>query len=508
MEAEKNIRSVVGKMRLNSFLLSILSASLLILAFPKPDLGFVAWFALVPWFFAIRREKALPAFLLSYLAGLVFFSGILYWVSYVSRLGFTVLVLYLALYFAVFGMIFSKQARPLALSSLFFMPCIWAALEYIRSHLFTGFGWALLGHSQYSALPIIQISDITGAYGVSFLLVLVNVGIWQMIGSSQRKLSLKKSLSTFLCVLFLVGLVLGYGYFKLNQRPQGQSIKVAVVQGNIPQRIKWDWRARDYILERYVRLSEQAALNQPQIIIWPETSVPGYLEDDPKLLKEISSLSRKAFPAYLLVGAPQIDKDRKTYNSASLLFRGKIIQRYDKLHLVPFGEFIPCPGLFSRFSFAGLAGDFSPGKDDTVFSLPDSKLKFSALICFEDVFGHLARTFVRKGAQFLVNMTNDAWFRDSSAPYQHLQASVFRAVENRVNVVRSANTGISCFINPWGKILSRVSDYLGRDLLVEGEKTQELEVISMPSFYTSFGDIFAWLCLITSGFSLFRRKRH
>ena len=161
---------------------------------------------------------------------------------------------------------------------------------------------------------------------------------------------------------------------------------------------------------------------------------------------------------------------------------------------------MPWPEFFSRFSFAGLIGNFSPGNDYTVFSLErlNPPVKLSALICFEDVFGHLARKFARGGAQILVNMTNDAWFGDSAEPCLHLQSSVFRAVENRVNVVRSANTGISCFISPCGEILSRVSDDSGRDVLLAGEKTQELEIVPMPSFYTTFGDIFAWLCLIAS----------
>ena len=429
-------------------------------------------------------------------------------------------MLYLAIYFALFGLIFSWYRKVYnkqsTINNLFIIPCVWVALEYIRSHLFTGFSWALLGYSQYLTLPIIQISDITGAYGVSFLIVLVNVGIYQL-GRNISKLKAQSSklkgslstlyslLSTFLCVLFPLILVLGYGYFRLNHKPEGQKVKVAVVQGNIPQWQKWDPEARDYILEKYSHLTKQNALNQPDIIIWPETSVPGFLEEDPELLPKVTSLSKKIYPAYLLVGTPQEAEGRLIYNSASLILKGEIVQRYDKLHLVPFGEFIPWPKIFSRFSFAGLIGNFTPGEDYTVFSLErlNPPAKLSAMICFEDVFGHFVRNFVQKGAQILVNMTNDAWFEDSSEPYQHLQASVFRAVENRVNVVRSANTGVSCFINPWGKILGRVSDYSGRDVLVEGEKAQELQIISMPSFYTAFGDVFAWLCLVVSGVFLF-----
>jgi apolipoprotein N-acyltransferase len=507
--ALRNISDAAAKMLSSSIFLFILSATLLILAFPKPDLSFLAWFALVPWFFALGKQKALQAFFLSYLVGLVFFSGILYWVTYVSSLGFAILVCYLSLYFAVFGLLFSINYKQATINNLFIIPCVWVALEYIRAHLFSGFGWALLGYSQYRNLAIIQISDITGAYGVSFLIVLVNVGIWQAIFRLRKKDSFKKAILPVFCTLFSVLLTLGYGYFRLNHRPEGKNIKVAVVQGNIPQWQKWQPQARDFILKRYSSLTEQAARKKPEIIIWPETSLPGYLEDDPELLKEITSLSNKISPAYLLIGTPQQGAGRMTYNSATLLLQGKIIQRYDKLHLVPFGEFMPWPGFFSRFSFAGLIGNFSPGENYTVFSLDQTKakVKFSVLICFEDVFAHLTRNFSQTGAQVLVNMTNDAWFEDSSEPCQHLQASVFRAVENRVNLVRSANTGISCFINPWGKILSRVSNHLGRDVLVQGEKTQGLEIVSIPSFYTTFGDIFAWFCLIASSFAFLWRRR-
>ena len=492
--------------------LSILSAGLLILSFPKPNLQFLAWVALVPWLFALRGQRPLRAFLLSYLTGLVFFSGVVYWVNYVSSLGFTVLVLYLALYFAVFGLVFSPFTFHPSPFTFLLIPSLWVALEYIRSHLFTGFGWALLGYSQYRVLPIIQISDITGAYGVSFLIVLVNVGIYQTISLSlenrkQKTENRKRILYSVLCLLSSVILVLTYGYYKLNQPVEGEGIKVAVVQGNIPQKMKWDPQAREYILEKYSRLTGQALLKQPQLIIWPETSVPGYLEDDPELLEKITSLSEQSWPAYLLVGTPQmVGRQGKSYNSATLLLQGQVMQRYDKLHLVPFGEFTPCPALFSRFSFAGLIGDFIPGEDYTVFDLEfeDSTVSLGALICFEDVFGHLARRFVQKGAQILVNITNDAWFEDSSEPEQHLQASVFRAVENRVNLLRSANTGVSCFINPWGKILGRITDSAGRDVLVEGEKTQELQITSAYSFYTALGDLFCWLCIMVSCYSLFR----
>ncbi|MFC1632076.1 apolipoprotein N-acyltransferase, partial [Candidatus Omnitrophota bacterium] len=459
---------IVPKAMFKSVLFSILSAILLILSFPKPDLGFLAWIAFVPWLFALKQKRLKDAFLLSYLVGIIYFSGVIYWINHVSSLGFSILVLYLGLYFALFGLIVSVFSRKSSVFSLLVIPCAWVTLEYVRSHLFSGFGWALLGYSQYRYLPIIQISDLTGAYGVSFLIVLVSCGIWQLIHALQNKFSIKKIILIVVCILFPVLLAWGYGYYHSRIAIPGQVIKIAVVQGNIPQRLKWDPEAKEDILEIYTALTRKAAADHPQIIIWPETSVPGYLTEDRELLERISLLSQEIAPAYLLVGTPHVGEERKVYNSATLLLKGNIIQRYDKLHLVPFGEFIPGQRFFSRFSFAELIGNFSPGEDYTVFTLFRTvpMTKIGALICFEDVFSYLGRGFSKKGVEILVNMTNDAWFFDSSEPTQHLQASVFRAVENRVNVVRSANTGISCFINRWGKIEAGVTDASGKDVLV------------------------------------------
>ncbi|NQS99689.1 MAG: apolipoprotein N-acyltransferase, partial [Candidatus Omnitrophica bacterium] len=280
----------------------------------------------------------------------------------------------------------------------------------------------------------------------------------------------KKTLFSVSCTLIVLSLALGYGSYRLHQQPEGKNVKIAVVQGNIPQKMKWDPEAKEDILTTYTKLTKKVAQQNPQIIIWPETSVPGFLEDDTELMREIAALSKSVSPAYLLVGTPHLGENGKIYNSATLLHQGEILQRYDKLHLVPFGEFIPGARFFSRFSFAELIGNFHPGKVYTVFEIKP-ELKLSVLICFEDVFGYLGRGFTKRGAQILVNMTNDAWFEDSSEPHQHLQASVFRAVENRVSVVRSANTGVSCFINPWGEIEARVTDDAGKDVLVPGVLT-------------------------------------
>lgn len=480
--------------------LPILSAIFLTLAFPKPGIAIFAWFALVPWLFALKRQKnPRSAFLLSYLVGLVFFSLTLYWINYVSTLGFVVLMCYLAFYFAAFG-IFIFAFKRFRLLNLVFIPAAWVVLEFVRGHLpILGFNWALLAYSQYLVLPIIQISDITGAYGVSFLIVLVNVGIYQTVSlvleNKGQRTEKRFARSIFvLCAFLPVLFSLAYGYFKLFHPIEGQSVKVAVIQGNIPQVQKWDPRFRESILAKYRRLTKEAAFNKPDIIIWPETSVPGFLESEPELLEEISSLSKSIAPSYLLLGTPHEAEGSKIHNSATLLSSGEILQRYDKLRLVPFGEFIPWPEFFSRFSFAGLIGNFSRGDEYTIFGVVPG-VRCNALICFEDVFSDLVRIFVSRGANLAVNMTNDAWFGSSAEPYQHLQSSIFRAVENRVSVVRSANTGVSCFIDPRGRILKRVDDYLGRDIVTEGWASEDLKIGSMPSFYTKHGDIFVYFCI-------------
>ncbi|MFH1046319.1 MAG: apolipoprotein N-acyltransferase, partial [Candidatus Omnitrophota bacterium] len=416
-----------------------------------------------------------------------------------------------AFYYAIFGLaFFSLRKLNTALTLLATAAC-WVALEYVRSHFLGGLGWALLGYSQYRYLPVIQVSDTTGAYGVSFLIMLVNVGLWRALENYLSPLGNRQKLPKQICAsliypaLFL-SIALAYGYLKLQESAPGPEVKVALIQGNIEQPKKWNPEFVEDILGRYTYLSETVVAESPELIIWPETSVPGFLENEPNLLEDIRLLSRRLAPAHLLLGAPNIGADDKIYNSAYLIDAGEFKGRYDKLHLVPFGEFIPLAKFFSRFDFAGLIAGFSPGEDYTVFSLrPDAR--FSVLICFEDIFGSLVRHFVQKGARFLVNITNDAWFYDSSEPEQHLQASVFRAVENRVNVVRSANTGISCIIDPWGRILKTVADDRGREVMVEGTASGAIILANLPSFYTRYGDLFAWLCIVISLFSLAQRNR-
>jgi len=246
-------------------------------------------------------------------------------------------------------------------------------------------------------------------------------------------------------------------------------------------------------------LSRLASEEKPDIIIWPETSLPGALEEDQFLIENINFLA-KDIKTKLLIGAVSY-REGLYYNSAALISKeGEVMSRYDKLHLVPFGEYLPFPRFFSFVYNIAPApiGDFAFGKDHTVFSLGENK-SFSVLICFEDVFSYLSRDFVKRGARFLVNITNDAWFKKTTEPYQHLSSSVFRAIENRVWVVRAANTGVSCFISPKGSVIASVQDKNTKDeTFISGFKTQNITLENRKTLYSRFGDLFVLACFVVS----------
>lgn len=498
-------------------LLPLFSAFLLTLAFPNFNFGFLAFVGLIPLLIAIRGERPWQAFLTGYITGLLFFGATIYWVSYVAIIGAAALVLYLALYFGLFAvgvdLLLIQFPNPRILYAVL-VSCLWVGLEYVRSLLFTGFGWALLGYSQSENLPLIQIADTTGAYGVSFLIVFTNVLL-----SSKIKKKIKgfrpdpKYLALLVIVLIFTSI---YGFYRVDSKFKGPTIKVSVVQANISQNQKWDERYVEEILKRHISLTKEAAKDNPNMIIWPETSVPGFLEKDQALFNRISSLA-KEINTYLLVGTPtQVEEggpsatggNMRYYNSAVLISNeGKVIRRYDKLHLVPFGEYVPLGD--SAFSFVrsryDVGEDYSPGKEYTIFEVPIAKgasAKFGVLVCFEDIFPELVREFKKKGADFMANITNDAWFMKTGAPYQHAQASVFRAIENRVNLIRSANTGHSCFIDPKGRIIKSVEDAQGEKIFVSGYATANIVAVAGETFYTRYGDLFAWICILVFSFDL------
>lgn len=486
-------RSIKSHIAKELFLCS-LSALLLILAFPRSNISLFAFIGFIPLFFILENKSKAKAFLFAYLTGVIFWAGIIYWLVHVTLPGTAVLILYLSLYFGFFGLVVATIEHRASSISFLIIPSLWVLLEYTRSYLLTGFPWALLAYSQYKNLAFIQIADITGAWGVSFLIMMVNVSIYSLL--SDRPLVLGKIKRLAVPALLII-LSFSYGYYKLHPTHNIQHlspIKISVIQGNIAQELKWDPNFSAYIVGKYSRLTQEAAVNSPDLIIWPEASSPGLFGEDTLIFEDIFALAKKT-KSELLIGT--VSKDKEDYYNSALLIdvSGKVSGRYDKIHLVPFGEYIPLKKIFPFFQTVVPIGDIAAGKDYAIFK--SRKVNFSVLICFEDLFPELSREFIKKGADFLVNITNDAWYKKTSAAYQHFQASVFRAVENRVFLVRSANTGVSGFISPLGKIISLVKDKSAREIFVSGFDTQELAVTKKNiSFYTKYGDIFPAVCLL------------
>lgn len=500
-------------------LASLLSGALLVLAYPDYGVKWLAWMALVPLMLAILGTNPRQGFFLCFVFGVVLFSGVCRWIFEVSRytlLHHLLVNLILGVPLSVFGWAFAYiSSRRRATFALSTAPFIWVSLEYVRSNLsFLSLPWALLGHSQYQALPVIQISSVTGAYGVSFLVLLVNASLsaailagvhrLKIIGiPSSHRLSQTGTVFILVTTAALTGLVLLHGKMRLPSPIEGKSLKLSVVQGNIEQAKKWDRSYRGYILDRYEELSRQASKDHPRLVIWPEAATPGFVLSDGALLKRITGLVRE-MNTYFIIGSSEYPKFQKPplrvlrSGNTALFFspEGKVLGQYLKIRLVPFAEYVPYDKVipWPRFIVPEKMKVFeSPGNEITLFDLQGAK--FGVLICWESIFPGLFRSFVKDGAQFMVNITNEGWFDKPAIFYQYLAMNVFRAVENRVYLVRCANTGISCLIDPHGNITSRVKDEKGRDINVPGILTVSVIPSETATVYTQWGDWFCFLCI-------------
>lgn len=418
-------------------------------------------------------------------------------------IGMLLLVSYLALYFGVFGLFYRWSAGYSLLSRIFLVPAAYVILEFVRERVFGGFGWASLSHTMAHNTLLIQLADVTGAAGVSFLIVMVNVVFKEHFVRWQEQRRSDAALWSAALVTGVVVLgVLAYGLSCLSAGPRAV-IRAGVVQANISLAEAWDPVQKPSTVERHLELSRRILPGRPDLIVWPETSFPQFIWQYPGLWDRVRDLARGA-AVPLMVGA--VTREGKDYfNSAILVGRdGKEGLRYDKTHLVLFGEFIPFRRAFPFL--AGLIGidDFTPGRADRLFSfLPGAP--FSVLICFEDTLPWLARRAVDQGALFLVNMTNDAWFAASPGAAMHFDNAVFRAVENRRSLVRSTNTGQSGLIDMYGR-----RSYLGEGRLLEpGAGVFEVPLDNRMTFYTKYGDVFTGACFLGILFFIFvgRKKR-
>jgi apolipoprotein N-acyltransferase len=477
-----------------------LSGGLLVLSFPIVNLWPVAWFFLVPLLLCIRGKKGKDAFLLGAFAGAIAYLGLIYWVVVaVHRYGniplplaipiLLLLVIYLSLYWGAFAFLASYVREKGEWIALLTFPALWVGLEYLRSFLLSGFPWALVGYSQYLNTPIVQIADITGVYGVSFLLILCNtlLFLWIVRWRGRKGVPLQVTIFT----IVLVALAFAYGYWKIKTPlTTDKKLTIGVAQGNIEQDVKWDQGFQKETLEIYRKLSLELSKASPHLVIWPETAVPAYFPSGTGLDQKVMAIPHQ-LNTYLLFGSLSSRKqgeEVKVYNSAYFISpRPRILSRYDKMHLVPFGEYVPLSSFFPFFNSLVGIGNITPGEEVVVFQLPHGK--FGTLICFEVIFPELCRKFVRNGADFMVTITNDAWFGRTSAPYQHLAQATFRSIENRIWLVRAANTGVSAFIDPWGRI-STASGLFTREVL-----TGEIDLKGgKMTFYAQYGDLFAIFC--------------
>jgi apolipoprotein N-acyltransferase len=501
----------------SKWLPAIISGLLMTAAFPKVGLSGLAWLALVPLLVSLRGQRPKNAFRTGMIAGLTHYLTLLYWVVFTMRTyGYlpwwqcvsllVLLAAYLAVYPGLFALMVTRFCRKPG-QLVLVAPVLWVALEYIRSFLFTGFPWGIVGYSQFNRLHIIQISDMFGVYGISFLVVFFNAAVYVLLLFLAGKhwhghpVGRWQALKAFVTPLLLIGSCLAYGSMRIGDMDEAMrgavSPRMAVVQGNIDQARKWDPAFQIATTKKYVGLTLSSAARQPDLVVWPETATPFYFEASPKLTRLVTDAVRQT-GVHLLVGSPSVDERAGSpayFNSAYMVAPdGRSTGRYDKVHLVPFGEYVPLKRILSFVGkMVAQVGDFSSGEKGRTLDWGAQNPPIGVQICFEIIFPGLSRSLVKNGAGVLVNLTNDAWFGKSGAAYQHFSMAVFRAVENRRSLVRSANTGISGFVDPAGRILARTA--LFEDAVVD----RPVPVVSETSMYTRTGDLLPLACLILLG---------
>lgn len=440
--------------RLKSWQLAVLSGLLIGLSFPPFKLGFLAWFGLIPFIQAVIRSSPWRAIGIGYVAGFVAYLTMLHWLSFNIGASFPVVfgsMIAAALYLAIFWTVLAFLLSWIHLQTgagLVLMPFLWVAMEYVMSVGPLGFPWVSLATSQTDYLPVIQIAEWTGIYGITFWLVVVNVSLYGVLVSPRA--AWMPRIRTVLVLIVMVWLA---GYFRLASLAENgvsKPVKVAVVQPNVGPHEKWQPGNRDWVFSHLDSLYRRAAESDPDIIIWPEAATPAFLtKNHLRLLQVRSRIRRAGIP--LVTGTvdwTEVDGRRSYHNSVAFIDEDGAIPIYHKRQLVPLGEFNPFARQLPSSEQLNL-GHYTRGTEGTIFQIGNTP--FASIICFESVFPDLVRGLTRGGAQFLVIVVNDGWYGRSAEPYQHEAIARLRAVENRYPVVRSANTGISTVIDRQGR---------------------------------------------------------
>lgn len=497
--------------------LIILSAIFLGLIFPPFDIPYFAWVALVPLILIVKRSGPLKAFLCSLSVGLIFYTFFLWWLlstEGVNPFNFSLGVFLKASYLGLFGLLAFHFQKKQPHWNILTLPATWVVIEYLRSHQsFLSTPWGILGYSQYTVLPVIRIASFTGVYGVSFLIVMVNTILTEVIYAylssrkskvlSKQHLTRLQRISLGIPAGVLILSVLSGSSF--TQGGNNLKLKVALVQGNVywnnkywSDRYKYDSYYREGIFKKYSLLTLKAADSRPELILWPSSSVPGRLPFDIVRVRMLSDLAQQT-GSFLLFGSSGFDKfnreQRQTNrlsNSAFLLSpKGQMLGRYDKIRLLPFDEYLPLRGYMKWPSWvASEMIDSFPGKEMTIFNM--GKARFAVLICWENMFPEQFRKMAAEGVDFMVSMTNEGFTNVPTGHYQMLAVNALRAVENHVAIARTSSTGVSCIIDPNGRIVDRVRDHNSNDVNVEGYLVSQIPLSSERTFYNRYGDLFVY----------------
>ncbi len=479
---------------LNSFFQAILSGTLVGLAYHPLNVGFFALIGFVPLINILNVGTMSKNLINGYIFGIVYNLIAFYWIGANSGASFlTVIssliaaVLYLSLYWGFFGFIFSFISKYYRKSTRnFLLPFIIVTIEWVRSFGPLGFPWSNLAltHSKY--IYILQIMEVTGTYGITFIIVSINVIIYYSIKSNSF---IKNGL--FPVIIFLLGLSL-VGWARMESlRDIDKKINVAVVQPNVDPNKKWHEKHRTIAFMD--SLHREATKMDPDIIVFPETALPSYLTRDNKIRGMLQkTVDKSNIP--LLTGTIDVkfeDKKKNYYNSALWLRPNNDYQIYSKIHLVPFAEYDPFPSIFHPLTWLNInidRGSFKSGNDFKIFNWKG--IYFSDLICYESSIPQIVREFVRKGSELMIIQANDGWLGNSYGPYQHFEIARLRAIENRIPILRSANTGISGFIKADGTVKSKVG--LNKQLIFR----ENINIPKTGSIYSSYGDIFALVCFL------------
>jgi apolipoprotein N-acyltransferase len=499
--------------------LAMVSGALFVLSFPKFGHPAFGWIALTPLLVALSGATLRRAFLLGLLTGVIYFTGTLYWITrvmavygglqtWVAVLINGALIAYLALFPALFALLMRRIVMAYGRAALLAAPIVWVATELGRAYI-TSFPWGLLGYSQVTVLPIAQLASLFGVYGLSMLVAAVSAALAFAAGGPRqgqapgfaregrdRKAGDYAQYIPAAAILAMVLLIAVWGSRRVAASEwtrAGESIRIGMIQGNVDQAQKWDVKRASAIFQDYLNLTRRAIREGAQLVLWPESSTPFLFEEDLPAATVVRTLAQQA-RVPIVFGSDQIERGRpdRYYNSAFLVRAdGTTGGVYRKMHLVPFGEYVPFQRLlFFAAPLTEQSGTFSPGLNPEL--LPVDGHRISVAICYEVVYPDLVRQFVTGGSELLTTITNDAWFGQTSAPMQHFQQAAMRAIENGRYLVRSANTGISGIVDPYGRVLAQTPIF--ESAVVVGEA----RFLRTSTFFSRHGDVLAYASVVAT----------